>query len=603
MFPLASTDARLIDKDLLSLAQQIEERSPGLEVLAARQFRYPVQQQQLSIQAEQYRKMNLLEKFLLRAAAEVFPAPSVKDLADALGIDPIFIDTTLKDLKDLQRITPTREGLQITPEGSKSLFSEKLPEQVSETWYLIQDLVLDSATFTRQPLDESNEALEDLSPYVKKDLTAFPAFEFHLAELQTRLRESGLELHNPDEDRVVTKIVPAMPPERRWKTIAIFVLYDTLSESPDTAITFQARTEENHSLPMVAGWLESQLQEQHLSLKTLCGLTDDVATQAEEVQEEDSTVEIFVEEHREELRKQAASQTRLKVSGQTLEEQGGTAVQLRDVEIRPAFLTALQEAQEQIIIYSPWVNEQVMDEDFLALLEQLVQRGVRILIGYGIERNEGREERPIPATLQHRLRTIRTAEGTPGVIAEWLGNSHAKEIVIDRKVHFSGSQNWLSYRGDRFPRGETVYKVTIAAEVEKAYNHLAHRFMERVQILWSRATDEERSVALCILGYLGQEQEAVLWIQRESCYHFIPLWLALAQQAIAARQESRILAPLRMVIKLCTAALESQAPLPPEVGPALQRVFNMMALNNQEHTTTFLRDTFPELKLLGLDQQ
>jgi hypothetical protein len=151
------------------------------------------------------------------------------------------------------------------------------------------------------------------------------------------------------------------------------------------------------------------------------------------------------------------------------------------------------------------MNEQVVDDEFLSLLEERVGQGVRILIGYGIGRDEKREERPVSPALIQRLRAIQTAEGTPGIIAEWLGNSHAKEIVIDRKVHFSGSQNWLSYRGDRFPRGETVYQVTIAKEVEKAYKHLAQRFIERAKKLWARATDEERKLALCILGYLGRE--------------------------------------------------------------------------------------------------
>ncbi len=248
----------------------------------------------------------------------------------------------------------------------------------------------------------------------------------------------------------------------------------------------------------------------------------------------------------------------MKAEGQTPEKEAGTALQLRDVEIRPAFLKALQKAREQIIIYSPWINEQVVDDEFLALMESLVQRGVCILIGYGIGRDENKEERPIPPHLRQRLRAIQTAEGTPGVIVEWRGNSHAKEVIIDGNIHFSGSHNWLSYRGDRFPRGETVYQVTIATEVEKAYSHLARRFLEHAQILWSRATEEECCIALCILCYLGHEQDAVEWLQRDTRYHFIPFWLQLARQAIAARHEARILAPLHGVITLCCTAIEPQ---------------------------------------------
>lgn len=600
MFPDSDPSQRPIAPALLPLAQKIEERSPGLYVLAAREFRYPVQEQQVSIRVDQYRKVNLLEKFVLRASADVSPAPSLEEVASALGIDPIFIRSTFQDLLALQRITYADDSLQVTAEGRKTLASEILPQEpLFDTWYFLQDLVLDTAGFSHRPLEDAPEELEDLSTYIQKDLTAFPDFAFHPAELQTQLRELGLEVHNPDEGQFVTDMAPSAPPERRWKPIAIFVLYDTLSERADTSISFQARSGQQ-ALPRVGEWLEAQLQENNLSLKTLCGLSEKDMPQEAVVPEEDNPEERLVEERLEGIRQQAASDLRLKVSGQTLEPERGTALQLRDVEIRSAFLTALQEAREQIIIFSPWINEQVMDDGFLALLETLVEQGVRILIGYGIGREESREERPIPPELLQRLRAIHTSLGTPGIIAEWLGNSHAKEIIIDRKIHFSGSHNWLSYRGDRLPRGETVYKVTIVTEVEKAYTHLARRFVDQAKILWASATSEEEGRALCILGALGQEQEAVEWIQRDVRYDVIPLWLTLAQQAVAARQETRLITPLHQTIKLCATALESNYPLPSEIGPALERVLRRMALHNQALTVSFVQDSLPLLKQLGV---
>src|SRR5262249_50343264 len=156
------------------------------------------------------------------------------------------------------------------------------------------DMVLGTATFSRQPLDEIDEELENLSSYVEKDLTQFPDFEFDPASLQPQLQELGLDLHNPDLGSFVIEMVPE-PPELRWKPIDIFVLHDTLSESADTAVTCQARSEDG-ALPLIAEWLESQLQEQNLSLKTLCGLTDDVLSQEEVLQNADSTENPQVEE-------------------------------------------------------------------------------------------------------------------------------------------------------------------------------------------------------------------------------------------------------------------------------------------------------------------
>jgi hypothetical protein len=604
MFLVSNVDSRRIAPALLPLAQEIEERSPGLSVFAARQFRYPVQQQKMSVRVERYRRVHLLQKFILRAYAEIFPTPSLEEVADALGLDPIFIESTLHELRESGHIISTRDGRRLTEEGKKVLSSETVSEEpMYESWYYLQDKVLGTATFVRHRLDgldEEFEKLEDLNFYVKQDLAQFPIFGLNATEHQDQFQELGLDSHDPDQGRFVTDLAPDAPPECCWRSLAIFLLYDSLSEDENTNITFQIYSEEE-LVPSVGEWLEEQLLEKHFSLKLLCGLTDDDrAQEEEESQVSDDPEEQVVEERSEEIQQQATDQLHLQQGGeQALERDAGTAVQLRDVEIRPAFLGALKEAREQVIIYSPWMNEQVIDDEFLSILEGCVRRGARILIGYGIGRNERREERPVSPALMRRLHAIQTAEGTPGIIAEWLGNSHAKEIVIDRRVHFNGSQNWLSYRGDRFPRGETVYQVTIAKEVKKAHTHLAQRFIERAKTLWARAIDEARRVALCILGFLGCEQEAVAWIQRDACYHLIPLWLALVHHAIAAGQEQRISDPLREVITLCCTASALQDPLRSDIAAMLQGALKSMALKNRELTSNLVNESLPELNQLA----
>jgi hypothetical protein len=519
-----------------------------------------------------------------------------EELAAALGLDPIFIRNTYNDLISLENLN---QKLQITEEGRKSLSLEKVSEgSQSHIWYFIQDPVLGDASFSRYPLDDIDEdRFEDLSSYVQKDLTQFPSIELQPAALQ--LEELGLDLHNPDEGRFVTAMEQEGEPQLCWRPIAIFVVHDRLSKSAEKSLSIQARTEDL-PLPIIVEWLEAQIQQRYLSLKMLFGLDDEAFAQEEQFQPGEDTEKRLAEERLEEIRQQAAHQLRLQVEGQTLIKGAETAVQLRDVEIRPAFLSALQRAREQIIIYSPWINELVVDDEFLALMENCVQKGVHILIGYGIGRDEQREERPMPPRLRQRLRSIQTAEGTPGVIAEWLGNSHAKEVIIDGTTHFSGSHNWLSYRGDRFPRGETVYQVTIAEQVEKAYNHLARRFIEHAQLLWSKATEEECCIALCVLCSLGHEQDAVEWLQRDIRYYFIPFWLRLARQSITTRHEARILVPLQSILTLCLTAIDSQDPLRAEIGNSLRDVLALLKSKNQKLTTHFVNENDAKLRQLGL---
>ena len=606
IFPASSTNTRPIASALLSQAQRIEEGHPGLHVLAAREFRYPVQQQELSMRAELFRQMNLLEKFILLASSEVSPRPSLEELADALGLDPIFIKNTFNDLISMQSITYGNDGLHVTDEGRKSLSSEIIVEEpIVEMRYLIQDTLLHTITFSNSQLRYVSDDFENLSLYIEQNLTQFRDFDWSANELQAHLQELSLDLHDPDSNRFVTNITPTSPPEICWRPISIFVLYDTLEENDDEVITFEARSFDNKVIPTIGKWLEAQLQQKNLSLKTLCGLNDDMVITDEEMQGDENIdelqVEPEVEERLEEIRQQAVTQIRSRKEGQTIEEAAGTSLQLRDMEIRPAFLKALQESQELVIIYSPWMNEQMVDNEFISLLEKLVQRNVRILIGYGIGRDESREDRPVPPHLLQRLQAVQTPEGTPGIIAEWLGNSHAKEVIIDRKVHFSGSHNWLSYRGDRFPRGETVYQVSIATEVEKAYNYLAQRFIEHAENLW-KTTDEERMLALCLLASLGYEQLALDWIQRDGKYEFTLLWLKLALQGISVGHEALILASLQKALTFCCTVIDRQDPLMAAIVPAFRKVFERMAQKNQELTITLLNDNPAELKQLGLDQ-
>jgi hypothetical protein len=606
IFPTVSADTRPIAQALRKRVQEMEEGQPGLYVLAAREFRYPVQQQEVTIRVEQYRQMNLLEKFLLQAYTEIVPRPSLEELAGALGLDPLFLKNTLQDLISIQSMVHDVHGPRVTDEGKAALRSETIVEPpFDETRYFIQDVILDKKDTSPFRLRSVREDFEDLSQYVDQNIIKFPPLSFVDDELPALLQEWDLDLHDPDNNRFVTRIAPTASPEIGWRPLSIFILYDTLKENPDEAITFEVRSFENKLVPRVGAWLETQLQQRNLSLKTLCGLREEDTfgeekAGSENMQMEEPAIEPEVEERLTKIRQQATNHMRMQRDGQTVEEAAGISMQLRDRDIHKTFLDVLQEAQELIIIYSPWMNKQVVDDEFIALLQRQVQKGVRILIGYGIGRDQSREDRPVPPDLLQRLHAVQTPEGTPGIIAEWLGNSHAKEVIVDRKVHLSGSHNWLSYRGDRFPRGEIVYKVTVAAQVEEAYHYLAQRFIDHAKNLWSSAPTK-RKLALSILATLGYEELALGWIRRDSNYGFIPFWLKLALQGISSDRVEQIIGALQEVLTLCCTSIGQQDPLMNEIVVQFRKVLKRLATKDQHFITAFIDENIVELEQLGLE--
>ena len=158
------------------------------------------------------------------------------------------------------------------------------------------------------------------------------------------------------------------------------------------------------------------------------------------------------------------------------------------------------------------------------------------MIGHGIARQLKDEDNPILPEVEKKLRAIKTPDGLPSVQFFGLGDSHVKEVIVDQEIYLCGSHNWLSYRGDYLPLGESVYKVTIPYQVKEAYEFLANRFQNHAQNLWHNALenrDFQLAVqSLCLWGALGMEDIALKEIQQNNWLELLPVWLNIALQGL-----------------------------------------------------------------------
>ncbi len=91
-----------IDSSLQSSVEKLEKTSPGLSVIAARQFRYSLVQTGIELMVTAPRKFNVLEEFILRASLEITPKPTEVELAQVLGLDPIFVRSTTANLQAIK---------------------------------------------------------------------------------------------------------------------------------------------------------------------------------------------------------------------------------------------------------------------------------------------------------------------------------------------------------------------------------------------------------------------------------------------------------------------------------------------------------------------
>ena len=149
---------------------------------------------------------------------------------------------------------------------------------------------------------------------------------------------------------------------------------------------------------------------------------------------------------------------------------------LRTEQHRPWLMRALREAQEEVVIISPWMNRRACNDELCTLIGSAIGRGVRIRIGYGFgkARNVAEDERnhfnvsQVKSALRHHIppshENLLEMNETSG--------THQKILVCDRTFAISSGFNWLSYAGqqDEGYRNETG---TVFHHLDQV-NELAH---------------------------------------------------------------------------------------------------------------------------------
>ncbi|MEH2461207.1 MAG: hypothetical protein V7K34_28655 [Nostoc sp.] len=595
-----ASSAKPIDDNLKNLVDEIEAQSLSLSVLAARQFRYSLRQTPIEVNIKEPRQFNVLEEFIIRAAIEFQPPPTEDELASVLGLDSVFIKTTTATLRSLQTLSAT-SPITVTSEGRSFYEKGSVPQPPYPVQFnAITDPLSDKITFQSELLSETVINFPDLADFINIDNKIADISILTLEEIQKNIQASGLALHVPEEGKIVTSYKVLTPTQKIWKKISLFVIFDALEDK----LSIQIRNGKQ-ILESASNLLEVLHSEGKISLQALCKLsTETINFEREAILKQKNTE---IEARLENIRQKAlenATKAREKVDNSTVV---GEAIQLRDGQISQAFSEVLNSAKNQVLIYSPWVNQAVVNEKFLTLLQKLANRGVWILIGHGIARREEDEDKPITLEIEKKLRAIKTPDGLPCVQIFWLGDSHVKEVIVDHKIHLCGSHNWLSYRGDYLPRGESVYKVTILHQVQEAYKFLANRFQNYAQKLWENAIENRDSKlaveSLCVWGALGMEDIALQKIQQNNWLELLPVWLNVALQGLRSKNLPGDSASFKTALLLLNQVSIEEA-FVELLQQGWRKVIRAIAINNPQTALNLLSDeVWAEFLRLNIAQE
>ncbi len=129
-------------------------------------------------------------------------------------------------------------------------------------------------------------------------------------------------------------------------------------------------------------------------------------------------------------------------------------------------IDSITQSTEQIIIMSGWLSSYVIDKEFLSLISEKLDNGVKIYIGYGYRNSKG--EHSGPQVSEKVFRHLKDKYPKQFFLSNFA--THEKLLIIDCKKVVMGSVNWLSNRNYINSERSYIYlnSTFVKSEAERA---------------------------------------------------------------------------------------------------------------------------------------
>jgi hypothetical protein len=156
---------------------------------------------------------------------------------------------------------------------------------------------------------------------------------------------------------------------------------------------------------------------------------------------------------------------------------GNRPRQIWTTDIRHNFGKSLQIAKERLIIVSAFINDDVVNAEFISSLRAAIRRGAKVYLGIGDD-NMAQGDAWKRDSRNRALASIdRLRQEHPDGITVAQRHHHAKILVCDSKFAMTGSYNFLSFRGDhRKVRDEQAVLLCDPADIDDVVKDVMKRF-------------------------------------------------------------------------------------------------------------------------------
>lgn len=430
------------------------------------------------------KSLDPIEEFILRSV--VAGTSTVDDVVGLLGLEISIVESCLAELVRMEcaKVLPDdvagRWKIELTAKGRDVVRDQETTMPIEQTVvFCIDGLTRKPRFYSDENLYRPRELKDDGVPEIR----AFPARPPELDEIDIKdvIEVVRLDAGRSESPRQLLRINSI---ERRDRVFLKAVALSYRSESGGTlqvafAIDGRLSMEHEEAFAQAGGPEKTKvfrgLHERVVPPPMVDVLGGDLSRQVNHV--------VQSQENAEKLRRERVAQGRLDETRRS--EVGGDLehrrMQFEQLAVRPLAVyehppllrRALKEAEERVLIISPWIRRAVVTPRFIETIRHALDRGVSVYVGYGL--GDGKTGR-VDEDARKELDAL--ADEQKLFSFSRLGDTHVKILIKDREFFVISSFNWLSFEGDpnRTFREEWSTLVAIPSVVDKYFDRVVRRF-------------------------------------------------------------------------------------------------------------------------------
>ena len=430
--------------------------NPEAIVLDYKPVGYPFYVLRLDLTYLANRELQLLEEFVLKCITNGLVKP--KEISSFLGMENYQIEKILSELisRDLVK---KEENLELTKVGLDALEQQTVLAPISETQTFYLDALNGKLTnsFSLKIFDSKIHQNSAINKIIKKPRKG------HMEDLVDYYPDIEKLLQNSDPNNPnLIELVQVNNIENvysQWHEL-LLVLYKSnpgdreieyeIFSRGSIQVKYRNTIEELYAEgkkilePIFQQMEQDQLAENvgNVGNDVIFSIKDDDVQTVEKLTTKLNSLDDpdnFIE-----TKNNSLKQEKQKLQKELKQVQNQTRISevIHTYQIRESLLKALTKAKNRLMIISPWIKSNVVDQEFLSTLETALKRKVKVHIIYGIKGSNSQNDDKSIKQLENLKANYKNLE------FDKTKNTHRKQIICDDKFAIVTSFNFLSFRAD-----------------------------------------------------------------------------------------------------------------------------------------------------------